>query len=151
MLTISTDVISIIIGKYLTDYEKIQLTMTSRLMNKLKHKFMYYEFVTIAKIKDLSYFNNFKCVELQNARNKCPKHAETVYFAEKYLNYEKDKTIPNCVTHLTLESSYEEFDRSIVPSSVTHLTFGEWFDHDIKNFIPPSVTHLTFGSFFPVP
>src|SRR5688500_1310238 len=135
MLKIPRETI-LIIGEHLTDHEKIQLTMASRSMNKLKHKFMYYEIVTIAEIKNLPYFDNFECVKLRNVKDKCPKHVKEVYFKEKYFNYKKGKTMPNYITHLTLDSSYEEFDRSIIPSSVTHLTFGEWFDHDIKNFIP---------------
>jgi len=147
MLTIHQDII-LIIGEYLTDCEKIQLTMVSRSMDKLKHKFMYCEIIKIAMIKKLPYFNNFERVKMQNIKEKCPKYVEEVHFKEKYLNYESNKTMPNCITHLTLEDSYIEYDRTHIPSSVTHLTFGQWFDHDIKKFIPPSVTHLTFGTYF---
>jgi len=146
MLMLCSDIIIIKIGELLTDRQKIRLTMTSKSMNLLKHIFVYQKKIDITKIRNLSYFNNFECVEISNARYKrMPQKIKCVYFKASKRN------IPLFVTHLTFD---DEFDKSIdgcIPASVTHLKFGRLFNRQINNCIPSSVIHLTFGMWFNQP
>jgi len=130
------------ISKYLTDKEKILLSMTLRTLDKLKYKFIYYEKIDANRIMHLSYFDNFECVEISNPRECVPKNAKYIYFETNATD------IPYGVTHLTFGDSFDEPIDSIIPLSVTHLSFGSSFDQSIKNNIPSSVTCLTFKDYF---
>jgi len=130
------------ISEELTDHEKINFSMITKQMDKFKHKFKYGEKISISKITNLSYFDNFEnIVILSHTITKYPAHTKYVHFETKYPN------IPPSVTHL----SFYKFDRPIInciPSSVIYLDFGSHFDRSIKDCIPPSVTHLVLGVLF---
>jgi len=127
------------ISEELTDKEKITLTMTSKKMDNLKHKFIYYEKINVHKISVLPYFNNFACVVITDMMQDCPTNAKHVYY------YAHNTTIPERVTHLTFDACFNQSIKGCIPLSVTHLTFGSCFNKSIKNDIPPSITHLIFG------
>jgi len=142
MAMVCTDII-LKISEYLTNNEKIKLSMTSKSNDKLKYKFMYCDEIHIDKIINLSYFDNFECIRISNRKNKYPKNVKHIYF-KAYSRF-----LPPLVTHL--EFFYEFNLPIVIPSTVIHLTFGEYFNHPIKNCIPSSVTHLIFGQEFNQP
>src|SRR5688572_4841545 len=109
------DDVFIKIGEYVSDKEKITLTMVSRKMNRLNMVFTYHEKIDTNRISKLPYFNNFECVKINDKTAYFPAKAKYVY--------------------LTTE-------RSNVPDFVTHLTFGDKFNKSIKYIIPTSVTNL---------
>jgi len=146
MQTIYDDIF-IKIAKFLTDKEKITLTMSFKSADKLKHKFVYYEKIDIDTILSLPYFNNFKNINMSDLSHRCPKCAKHVFFdmnvsPGSFLKGKKD------ITHLTFGRFFNETIKDSIPLSVTHLTFGTDFNQPINNYIPSSVTHLTFGWFF---
>jgi len=166
MLSIYDDVI-LKISEYLLDKEKIALTMTSMKLDRMKYKFTYREKICVDQIFDLSYFENFECVELL-ILNRCPKKAKYIYLEtmgrayvppfvthlifHDLFNYESNEyCIPPSVTHLTFGPIFNLSIKGRIPLSVTHLIFGCLFNQPIDNSIPHSVTHLTFGSFFDKP
>jgi hypothetical protein len=148
------------VGEFLTDEEKIKLTMISIDMNKLKHKLMYREKINILKIKNLSYFNNFEYVEISNFEHvRIPKKVKHVYFELQstsssvvHLALDWDFNFImggiSVSTHSTFAGFFNETIKNNLPPSITHLTFGNYFNKPIDNIIPPSVTHLAFGWFF---
>lgn len=68
------------IGKWLCDKEKIYITMTSKLFDTLKHKFIYHDRKNINTIRNLSYFDNFEFVIIKNVMDIRPMHAKYIYF-----------------------------------------------------------------------
>ena len=65
-------------------------------------------------------------------------------------NYPIEKNIiPNCVTHLTLCSSYgQKFNEGSIPPSVTHLfirSSAEYLDYILNSHIPDTVKHLVLS------
>jgi len=157
MITQCNDII-FKISEYLTNKEKIYLSMTNKMIDALKRKFMYYDKIHLTKIINLPFFDNFKSVEISGA-SKLPKNVKHVYFLARFndtpssvthltfLNGTIDKYyIPPSVMYLTFGSDFDQAIKDI-PESITHLTFGTRFDSSIK-YIPASVTHLTFGYCF---
>jgi hypothetical protein len=159
------------IAEFLTDYEKISLSMTSIPMNKLKYIFIYRDRINFNKITHLPYYDNFEFIDLgiSDAEPiKFPKSVKYIYcinffdiyyygvthllFCAPFNHPMGDRSIPVTVTHLTFDSSLNQCIENRIPSSVTHLTFGSNFNTPIKkNHIPQSVTHLTFGYWFNQP
>lgn len=152
------------ICEFLTDGEKIKLSMVSKMMNHIKCKLTYYEKQDIKNIIDLPYFDNFVYVEISKKTNTCPKFA-------KYVRYNKNnpctlKKLPLSVIHLRF---YNKFAGSLykIPSSITHLKLGSKFYRyntfpEVVNithlrifsctyfknvWIPPSVKHLKIYNF----
>jgi len=109
MLTIYTDTI-LKIAEFLTDREKIYLTMSSKRLDEMTYKLKYCEKIHIIKILSVPFFDNFESIEISCSLYKIPKHV-------KYIHH---------VAHDTLE----------IPPNVTHLTFCENFSQSIKNIIP---------------
>jgi hypothetical protein len=130
------------VGKLLKDKGKMYLTMTSKLMDTLKYKFVYHRQMDIERIKGLSYIDNFECIRIANARDIRPKSAKCVYFDSRIAK------VPSFVTHLTFTYGFDQQINGHIPSSVTHLTFGFNFNQPINGCIPLSVSHLTFGCNF---
>src|SRR5688500_4186843 len=122
------------IGKWSDDKGKIYITMTSKLLDTLKYKFIYHERININAIKKLSYFDNFEFVIIKDVLDMRQQHTKYVYF-----NADTNE-IPPFVTHLELDEIFDESIKNSIPSSVTHLTFGYCFNKSIKNSIPSSVT-----------
>lgn len=134
------------ICEYLTDYEKITLSMTSKSIDKMKHKLTYHEEINVRKIKTLPYFNNFQYVKISNITDAYPRHAIYIHFTATTMNISLLQDIP--ITHLSFAAGFDESIKNKLPLSVTHLMFNYFFNQKIKNYIPPSVTHLTFGCKF---
>uniref|UniRef100_A0A6C0C7R6 F-box and FNIP repeat-containing protein n=1 Tax=viral metagenome TaxID=1070528 RepID=A0A6C0C7R6_9ZZZZ len=135
------------IAKFLTNIEKIRLSMTSTEMDKLKRLFIYQDKVCIMKILNLPYYDNFEFVDIgydYQGSKKCPK-------CVKYVNCVANGRIPeitmpiNMITHLTCNSVFQGSLENYIPRSVIHLSINDHFDQSIKDCIPSSVTHLTFG------
>lgn len=168
MLTVHEELI-FKMGENLVDKEKIMLTMISKQMDALKHKFIYIQKIKINKIIGLSYFDNFECIEVLSSTTICPKAAKLIYLYTAtqqfppfvtHLTYDRNQrvnNIPLSVTHLTLGGNsmrpaqgrgFNQPIQNCIPSSVTHLTFGSDFDQPINDFIPHSVTHIKFGCYF---
>jgi len=133
------------ISEFLTDKEKITLTMASQSLDKLKYKTVYREKLHINKIKYLSYFDRFECIEIWNAEYRYPKSIKNIYF------FALNGNVPSYVTHLTFGSYFNQLTDNCIPTSVTHLSFGAYFNKSIKGCIPASVTHLAFGLNFNQP
>jgi len=127
-MMICSDVI-LKISEFLTDNEKIKLSMTCISMDKLKHKFMYCEKIHINRITNLSYFDNFEYVVTHGMELKCPKHVKHIYYDACMFSF----IIPHENLH-----------------SLTHLTFGEYYNGPIDK-IPLTITHLSFGRRFNQP
>uniref|UniRef100_A0A6C0C9X8 F-box domain-containing protein n=1 Tax=viral metagenome TaxID=1070528 RepID=A0A6C0C9X8_9ZZZZ len=147
------------ISEFLTDEEKIKLTMISLDMNKLKHKLMYREKINVTKIKNLSYFNNFEYIEISNFEYvRIPKKVKHVYLELQskssviHLALDWDFAFGMKNISVSAHSTFSEFFNDTIkrnlPSSITHLTFGNYFNKPIDDIIPPTVTHLAFGWFF---
>jgi len=154
------------ISKYLPDKDKIYFTMISVAVDKFKYKFIYDEEISIRKIINLPYYDNFEYVQMSDKKKfpQLPQKVKRIRTASSMI------TIPSSVTHLqfgfkfnrpinTIMTSDGQIIR-IIPESVTHLQFGVEFNQLIKNnivdgkiirSIPESVTHLTFGSNFDQP
>jgi len=143
MLPVCDDVI-LKISELLADQEKKRLTMISKLMNKLKHKMIYREKIDINRIINLSYFDNFECIQIYNQKiSKYPAHVKYIYY--KTNTFVFSPIIPSKVTHLTFDDEFDgRLSNNCVPSSVTHLTFGICFSQPLS-YLPSSITHLTFG------
>jgi len=95
------------ISSHLNDHEKISLTGTCTIMNKLKYKLIYCSEVNVRKISKLPYFDNFENI-IMSLDCKIPKKAKYVH--------------------------HTAYARSI-PTGVTHLTFSDNFDRSIKAYI----------------
>jgi hypothetical protein len=122
----------------LSDNEKISLTSTSSIMDKVKYKIIYRSKIDIAKIYLLPYFDNFENIEIHDDPPKFPKYI-------KYIHYTTfTRYIPQGTTHLTLKT-HIFVPKDEIPLTVTHLTIDFSFDVSIKSTIPSSVTHLTFN------
>jgi hypothetical protein len=167
METTSLDMI-LKISEYLTDREKLYITMTSKLMDNFKYKLTYVEKVHIQWIKNKSYFDNFENVEISDVVSQFPKYVKNIYFEARtnllshvmnscrithldfgdLFNQPILYTIPESVTHLRFGRRYNKLLSNRIPNSVTHLTFGDSFNQPILNEIPSLVTHLTFGCKF---
>jgi len=162
MLTICADMI-LKISEFLTDREKITLTMVCVLMDRFKYKFTYCEKINICNTYLLPYFDNFEYVQISATPDKYPKKLKHIFY-EEYGNIYDD--IPPSVTHLTLDwgqemhkkvpsVTYVTMHGFIYPStlidipSVTHLEICVSRNTSInKKYIPSSVTHLMFGKCF---
>uniref|UniRef100_A0A6C0C9Q0 F-box domain-containing protein n=1 Tax=viral metagenome TaxID=1070528 RepID=A0A6C0C9Q0_9ZZZZ len=170
MEIIPSDVI-LKISEHLTDYEKLCIAMTSKLMDNFKYKMTYVKKIHIQRIKNKSYFDNFENIEISDPVTKCPKYVKNIYFEARtmdfsshvkvinsckithlslndHFNRQIEYTIPSSVTHLQFGKRYNKLLSKCIPQSVTHLTFGDDFNQSILNEIPSSVTHLTFGHSF---
>lgn len=141
MLTLCREMV-LKISESLSDREKIYLSMTSLSMNQLKHKFVYVEKIIVDRIINLSYFNNFECVELSDTTYRYPKYAKYIHF------YADTNIIPTGVTNLVFLYYFDDIIKGYIPDSVKYLTFVFSFNQSIKNCIPSSVTHLEFGDNF---
>jgi hypothetical protein len=126
----------------LSDKQKIYISMLSKRFDRLKLKFIYTELISLSKIKQLPYFDNFENVTHDIVTNYHPKYVKFVHFLAYGTN------IPYKVTHLTFCAEFDQPLNNCVPYSVTRLTFGYFFNQLINDCIPSSVTHLTFGYFF---
>jgi hypothetical protein len=138
MLTACID-ITLYLSQFLADKDKISLSAISKKLNMLKYEYRYRDRIEVAHIYNLKYFNNFEVVEIKDARDRVPRHAEYIYFTPT------GTKIPSNVTHLYFYYQLPLSLRVNIPSSVTHLTFGSCFDAKIYPTIPLSVTHLTFN------
>jgi len=177
-MLLSSEDITLQISELLTDKEKILLSMVSKLIDKLKHKFIFREKINMIRIKNLPYFNNFEFVEITDTMLKLglatcvPNNIKYVHHKAHTINIIPFAThvtfgslfnqsikdsIPRSATHLTFGDSFNQLITSMtspghiiqhIPNSVTHLEFGCDFNQSIKNAIPNSVTHLTFGDYF---
>jgi len=137
------------ITDFLSDRDKMQLTMISMSMDVLKYRLMYREKIHIGKIVELPYFDNFECVELSKIVNMYPKYVKYVYFKATSGNLSLLHSAP--ITHLSFSENFNKSIKYKIPPSVTHLRFNRYFNKEIKNDIPQSVTHLTFGHAFNQP
>jgi hypothetical protein len=134
------------IAEFLSDREKIRLTMTSLCMNELKYIFIYKQKISLDKIFKLSYFNNFESIEIKvKTRSVRPKNTKYIHFITHTCD------IPHIITHLKFSDDFDSPIQGYIPQSVTHLTFGRAFDQSIDHSIPKSITHLTFGAVFNQP
>uniref|UniRef100_A0A6C0C8U5 Uncharacterized protein n=1 Tax=viral metagenome TaxID=1070528 RepID=A0A6C0C8U5_9ZZZZ len=122
MLSICTDILYLI-GKHLSEKEKIKWLSICTDTNKLKNKFIYNTKVSLNKILNLSYRHNFSHVS----------------------HITLDAKVPDCVTHLEYKYFFNSPIKGCIPSSVKYLEFGFKFNQSIEGCIPLSVTHLTFG------
>jgi len=140
--------------------------MLSKRFDQLKYKIVYTGLISLSKIKQLPYFDNFESVMLDTIITNYPRHAKFIYFLANGTNipfkvthltfgFDFNQPINNCipssVSHLIFGFRFNQPIKDITPSSVTHLTFGELFDQPINNCIPSSVSHLTFGWHFNQP
>ena len=82
---------------FLNDHDKISFTSIEKEMNLLKYHIKFYDEYEYNRIKHLSFIENFKYI--------------------LYLSY--DSNIPNYVTHLTFENSFNEKIKDGIPNSVT--------------------------------
>uniref|UniRef100_A0A6C0C8E2 F-box and FNIP repeat-containing protein n=1 Tax=viral metagenome TaxID=1070528 RepID=A0A6C0C8E2_9ZZZZ len=143
MLIFVCEDIMITVAEYLDNWEKIRLSATSKLLDGLKHKFMFRNYVILTeKIEQLPYFDNFMSIGLPYVPNHCPKFAEYVSF------FAKTSDIPSYVTHLYFDDEFNQPIKGCIPNSVTEVTFGNIFDQPIDGCIPNSVTKLVFGDRF---
>src|SRR5688500_2422228 len=120
MLTLNTDVIANV-GTYLTDKEKLRLTVVCILMNRLKYIFTYDTKIYSAIIMKLPYFDNFENAIVTNKTDMYPKKAKKLYLNADVPN------IPQCVTHLEFGNNFKKSIKNIFPSSVTHMTLADNF------------------------
>lgn len=72
------------ICNFLTDREKIHLTMASKKMDQMKYKFIYHEKIDVNKILGLSYFNGFKIVEILDKKIQFLNLSNTFIFLSEY-------------------------------------------------------------------
>jgi len=139
------------ISELLTNKAKSRLTRISKIFDTLKHKFIYNGMININKIKNLSYFDNFKCICIKSDENIFPKHVKDIYYVLR------DKYIPQHVTHLIFGYKYPwiiGYPINLnIPTSVFRLSFNDSFNQPLKYsiIIPPSITHLQFGYEFNQP
>ncbi len=78
-----------------------------------------------------------------------PNDVKYLKFYNKYMQILKKGDIPNSITHLLLDSYYNQELKDIIPNSVTYLEFCCCFSQPLqKDDIPNSVRHLTFGYYF---
>src|SRR5688500_6826068 len=99
MLTLPDDLI-LIVAEPLSDIEKIKFSMSSKILDPLKYKFIYRKKINIEHILTLPYFDNFECIELSRNQNKYPKKVKYVYFDAM------TTIIPTLVTHLTFDDGF---------------------------------------------
>jgi len=131
------------IGNFLSNRDKINLSMLWNSMYHLKFRFTYHEKVNIMKIAKLPYFINFTNVEAPQSILPNLRSDKCIYFKSRTAN------VPDNVTHLTFDDDFNQPLLSI-PPSVKYLAFGKKFNQPI-DFIPTSVTHLIFGDDFNQP
>jgi len=148
MMTIYYDAI-FKISEFLTDEQKIKLTMTSKAMNILKYKFMYHDVTSVTKIMHLTYFDNFENVTVYD-QQKCPKYAKHVTLISSTLQPIL-KNYLTCITHLIFWDHFDDTIQDKIPPTITYLKFGYLFNRPVENNIPPSVTHVVFGRRFNQP
>uniref|UniRef100_A0A6C0CD03 F-box and FNIP repeat-containing protein n=1 Tax=viral metagenome TaxID=1070528 RepID=A0A6C0CD03_9ZZZZ len=136
------------VSESLTNQEKIRFSMTSTYFNKLKYQFIYQNKINMARIRKLSYFNNFEFVEINDIMQEVG-YANILPKNVKFICFSTGKTkIPQYVTHLTFIDKFNQSIANCIPNSVTCITFGHSFNQSIANCIPNSVTCLTFGHSF---
>jgi len=134
------------ISDFLKDNEKIELAITSKTMDKLKHKFIYRSTKDITLIEKLPYFDNFERVMVSNAKHILPKYVKRIYF----FAHDTDN-IPPFITHLIFDDVFDQSIKGKIPTSVIHLRLGHRFNRPIKDCIPSSATELYFGAYFNQP
>uniref|UniRef100_A0A6C0CAG4 F-box domain-containing protein n=1 Tax=viral metagenome TaxID=1070528 RepID=A0A6C0CAG4_9ZZZZ len=148
MLALSTDII-LEISNYLSDKEKIRLTTTCKLFNKLRHQMTYHRKIKLSKIRHLPYFNNFESVILSDETSKFPKAVKRIEISGISIQLRSlFERIPSSVTHLAFNKNFRAQINIPIPKSITHLTFNKYFDNPIVGIISSSVTYLTFGQYF---
>jgi len=132
-------------SKWLSDRDKIMLTMTCMLLNPLKHKFMYEKVVNYEKITNLSYFDNFQNVSVTQEDYMRPKYAKSIHYDARTVT--EVANIPRGITHITLGNIWSAKWHHML-ETVTHLIFRCQIKELFPNLIPPSVTHLElYGKF----
>ena len=144
MLSLCSDII-VLLCKYSTNREKINLSMACTRLDKLKCVFMYCEKIHIGKILKLSFFDNFESVQISNETYEYPKNVKEVHLRTETTN------IPEGVTHLKFGYDFNEPIENIIPQSVIHLIFGACFDQPIKDNLPQCLKYLELGWIFNQP
>uniref|UniRef100_A0A6C0CAB6 F-box domain-containing protein n=1 Tax=viral metagenome TaxID=1070528 RepID=A0A6C0CAB6_9ZZZZ len=129
------------ISEYLSNVEKINLSMSTKIFDNLRCKYIYRNKVDIAKILTLPYFDNFESVTI-HTYTVLPKRAKNIHFCIT----DTLETIPLLVTHMVIIFNYPIF--SVYMSTLTHLTFDDCFNRLITGISSLSITHLTFGNSF---
>jgi hypothetical protein len=158
------------ISEYLTNQEKIRLSLTCHKIDKLKNKFTYYDKVDARGVQHLSY--DFRYVFLDKATiadvfhfpkvthirfcysfNEAVKISEGVKQVMFGTNYNQSirECLPSSITHLLFRSHFNKSIEGCLPVSITHLSIRGYFNQPIKNCIPFGVTHLRFGVLFNQP
>uniref|UniRef100_A0A6C0C8Z9 F-box domain-containing protein n=1 Tax=viral metagenome TaxID=1070528 RepID=A0A6C0C8Z9_9ZZZZ len=146
----SCDDIILSISIHLTDYDKINLTTTSKRIYNTRNNMLFYQRININRISSLPYFNNFTNVIIFDGTDPIPLRATHLSFDDRF-----DKSIkgiiPHSVTHLALGNLFDQrINDGDIPNSVTCLEFGAIFmegGQDLKVVIPPSVKILKLNGF----
>lgn len=103
---------------YLNDKSKLSLLTTCKKLNHLKYLIDFNTLINIDKIIDISYFDSFTHIIVQDIYFKLPKRV-------KYLKI--DNNLNDIIS---------------IPSSVKYLVFGDYFNQNIDKFLPNTITHL---------
>jgi len=120
------------IGQYLSNKEKIYLSMTSSSHNLLKYNFVYDDSIDAKLVAHLSYYDNFTFIKTTRLDKLFPKNI-------KHL-------------HLTMGSNICDPIKNPIPASVTNLTLvlSDTLPENtvrtnemIADYITNSVTHFT--------
>jgi len=141
------------VGKFLSNHDKIQFSMCSIKLDRLKYIYHYENKIGIKYILYLPYYNNFTNVFVNKKfekicyGNKLPSSITHLSFSNHYSSISYIN-IPSSVTHLTISNNFIFPINNRIPSTVTHLIFGKYFDRHIEYEYPSRITHLTFGEEF---
>lgn len=117
-------------SQYLTNREKIYLSMTSTSFCQLKYAFTYNERVDVDAISYLPYYDNFTSISANRLDQSFPKRIEKLYLTiEEYLCDPIEHPVPSSVTDLTLilpeTSSFDALARPInsyITNYIVHFT-----------------------------
>ncbi|AUV58573.1 F-box and FNIP repeat-containing protein [Bandra megavirus] len=140
---LNIDIIMCILD-YLQDYDKMNFMMTCKEYYAIKNYVNYINIYEYNNVKLLPFRNKFKRLIY---RGKIPNNNISI-IKNEYLVKNLNKPIPDGLTHLKFEPSFNQDVKNCIPNSVIHLVFGWNFNQDVKDCIPYSVTHLTFGHSF---
>lgn len=171
ILCIPTDVI-IYLCKYLDDGNKIHLLTTCKRLQPLTKHLLYKKIVSLKKIIDLNYYNNFTHIrasgkmihEMRKKGLNLPEkmdtlilndfkgHLPTITRNASRLVHLSLKTackittnagcLPKTLTHLTWESGQKLPNK--IPSGLVDFRLNN-YKHLIKQKLPDTIVHLTFG------
>jgi len=115
------------ISEYLSDYDKINLSMISKLLIVLKYKYAYVDKIHVDKIIMLPFYHNFRSVEITNLINKnMPSNVNNVYFVAK------NNLVPSIVTHLTICKWSSMYIQENIISNEHILNKLDTYNHQIK-------------------